>query len=86
MRRSRLGWRGWMRRCRRAHSRRFRGRLAGFLLGKRFLLGLGFSVSDTVQVLSDLLRNVFGDRARVRLLFGDAIPGQEVNDRFCLDL
>jgi hypothetical protein len=75
-----------MRRCWRPHSRRFCGCFAGFLLGKGLLLGLGFSVSDPAQVLADFFRNVFRDRARVRLLFRDAIPGQQVNDRFCLDL
>jgi len=47
---------------------------------------LGFGVRHTLQVLANFFRDVHGNGARVRLLFGDAVSCQEVDDRFRLDL
>jgi len=55
-----------------------------FRFGSRFRLRFFFG--GTLNLLAHLFRNVRGDRARVRLLFRDAIPRQQVNDGFRLDL
>jgi len=48
--------------------------------------GLRFGVRNTLEVLADFLRDIHGNGAGVRLLFGDAVPRQQVDDRFRLDL
>jgi hypothetical protein len=45
-----------------------------------------FFFGGTLNLFAHFLRDVRGDGARVRLLFRDAIPGQQVNDGFRLDL
>jgi hypothetical protein len=76
-------WRG---RCGRAQSSRFRRCI--FRVFVR--LGLRFSgrffIRDAVKVPANLLGHIHRNRARVRLLFCYAVPGQEVDDRLCLDL
>jgi hypothetical protein len=47
---------------------------------------LCFSVRNTLQVLANFFRDIHGNGAGMRLLFGDAVPGQKVDDRFRLDL
>jgi hypothetical protein len=70
----------------RPHPRGLRSRVLRFFfrLGNRFYLRFGFSGS--LKIFAHLLSDVSGDRARVRLLFRDAVPGQQVNDGFGLDL
>jgi len=53
-------------------------------LGFRF--GSRFFVRDAVKVLANLLGHIHRNRTGMRLLFGYAVPGQEVDDRLCLDL
>jgi len=81
-RRARLhcGWRGRFhpRGLRRCFSRLFFYFGSGFYL--RFLFG------GALNFFAHLFRDVRGDRARVRLLFRDAIPRQQINDGFRLDL
>jgi hypothetical protein len=55
-----------------------------FRFGSRFHLRFGFGGS--LKVLAHFLSDVCGDRARVRLLFRDAITGQQVNNGLSLDL
>jgi hypothetical protein len=82
------GWRHahrWRRHGRgRSHPRGLRCRILRFFIrfGRRFHLRFGFGYSQ--NVLAHLLRDVHGDRARVRLLFRDAVPRQQVNDGFGL--
>ena len=68
------------------HSCRFRCRILGvffrFSMGFRLRLGVGYAL----QVLANFLRDIYGNGAGVRLLFGDAVPGEQVDDRFGLDL
>ena len=78
-RRSGRGWRGS--RCRTALGR----------FGCRFFRGAfrfrsGLRVRDALQMALHLFRNIGGDRAGVRLLFGDAKACQKVNDGLGLDL
>jgi hypothetical protein len=75
--RRRCGWLG---------TRRPRGSLLRFFLrfGSSFCLSFGFC--NPLNSLSYLLRNVCGNRTRVRFLLRDAETGQKVNDRFGLDL
>jgi hypothetical protein len=73
-------------RSRRPHPRGLRRRVSGFLFGLGLFLGSRFRVSDALQVLPNLLRDVFWNRAGVRLLFRDAIARQEVDDRLRFDL
>jgi hypothetical protein len=47
-------------------------------------LRLGFRLSQ--EILADFFRYIDWNRARVRLLFRDAIPRQQVNNGFGLDL
>ena len=75
------------RRCgSRTHPRRFCRRIFRFLVR----LGLGFSrrfrVRYSLEMFAHFLRNIRGNGARVRLLFRDAIPGQQVNNSLRLDL
>jgi hypothetical protein len=37
-------------------------------------------------MLADFFRNIRRNGTRVRFLFGDAVPGQQVNNGFRLDL
>jgi len=37
-------------------------------------------------MLADFYRDILGDGTRVRLLFGDAVTGEQVNNGFGLDL
>jgi len=75
--------RRWSRRPHpRSASRRF---FSGSVrLGSRFRRSLRLRLSQ--NVLANFLRNILWDRARVRLLLRDAIPGQKVNDRLRFDL
>jgi hypothetical protein len=72
--------------CGRSHSRSFRcGFLRLFLcFGSRFRLSFGFC--DSLNLLSYFIGDVDGNRARVRLFFGNTKAGQKVNDGFGLDL
>jgi hypothetical protein len=45
-----------------------------------------FFVRDAVKVLANLLGHIHWDRAGVRFLFFYAVPGQQVDNRLCLDL
>jgi len=73
-------WRGG------SHPRGLRSRILRFFfrLGSRFHLRFGFGGS--LKIFAHFLSDVCGDRARVRLLFRDAVPGQQVNDGFGFDL
>ncbi len=68
------------------HPRSFRRSFFRFLF--RFSGGLrrSFRLCLSQNILADLFGDILRDRARVRLLFRDAIPRQKVNDRFGLDL
>ncbi len=58
--------------------------LSPFRLGSRFYLGSFFGRSQ--NLLAHLFGDIRGDRARVRFLFRDPIPDQQVNNGFGLDL
>jgi len=45
-----------------------------------------FFFSHALNLFANLLRNILGNGARVRLFFRYAIPRQQVNDGFRLDL
>jgi hypothetical protein len=45
-----------------------------------------FFLGGSLNLFAHLLRDVLRDGARVRLFFRDAIPRQQVNDGFRLDL
>ena len=64
--------------------RRFRRSVLGFLLcfGRGLRLSLGFR--NSLNAFPDLLGNVSGNRARVRLFFRDTEARQKINDRFGL--
>jgi hypothetical protein len=47
---------------------------------------LRFGVRQALQVLANFLRDIYRNGAGVRLLFGDAVPCEQVDDRFGLDL
>jgi hypothetical protein len=47
---------------------------------------LRFGVRYALQVLADFFSDLHGNGAGVRLLFGDAVAWQQVDDRFGLDL
>jgi hypothetical protein len=73
-------------RSRRTHPRSLG---SGFLCsGLRFRCSFGSSLGLclTQNLFADFLRDIFRDRARVRLLLGHAIPGQKINNRLRLDL
>ena len=76
----------WCHRRGRSHARGLRSRFLRFLFrfGSRFRLR--FLFGGSLNLLAHFLSDVRGDRARVRLLFRDAIPGQQVNDGLGLDL
>jgi hypothetical protein len=57
----------------------------GFFRGA-FGFGGGFGVRYTLQVLLNFFRDIGGNGAGVRFLFGNAESGQKVNDGFRLDL
>jgi hypothetical protein len=87
----RRGFRGHRGNSRRWHGRRSpsRGLGGGFL---RFFFGFGgsfglrFRFGHPLDPLANLFRNVGRNRARMRLLFRDAILGQQVNNGLGLDL
>jgi hypothetical protein len=70
----------------RSHPRGLGSRVFRFFfrLGNR--LSVRFLFGGSLNLLPHLLRDVRGDRARVRLLFRHSVPGQQVNDGFGLDL
>jgi hypothetical protein len=74
------------RRRRRPHPRRLRRRFLRFLLRPGFLFRRCFRVGNALQVLANFLRNIFRNRARVGLFFGDAVARQKVDDGLGLDL
>ncbi len=77
----------WRRRCAgRTHPRSFGSSF--FRCSLRFCIRLGLSLSFGLsqKIFANFLRDVFGDRARVRLLFRDAIARQKINDRLGFDL
>jgi len=47
---------------------------------------LRFRIRHALQVLANFLRYIYRNGAGVRLLFGDAVPREQVDDRFGLDL
>jgi len=47
---------------------------------------VGFLFGHALNLFAHFLRDVLGNRARVRLFFRYAIPRQQVNDGFRLDL
>jgi hypothetical protein len=49
-------------------------------------LGGRFFIRNAVKMLANLLGHIDRNRARVRLLFCYAVPGQQVDDRLCLNL
>jgi hypothetical protein len=63
-----------------------RGGVFGFFVrfGSRFRMGFSFRL--TQQILADLFCDIDRNRARVRLLFRDAVPRQKVNDCLGFDL
>jgi hypothetical protein len=71
---------------RRSHPRGFRRGILCFFLrfGSRFRLR--FLFGGSLDFFAHLLRDIGRNRARVRLLFRDAIAGQQVNNGFGLDL
>jgi hypothetical protein len=74
-------------RCRRrTHPRRFRRRILRVFFRFSLRFRLCFRVRYTLKMFAHLLRDIRGNGAGVRLLFRDAIPGQQVNNRFRLDL
>jgi hypothetical protein len=77
-------WRGGRRNW--PHPRSPGGRVFRFFVrfGSGFGLGFGFGLSQ--QILADFFCDVYRNRARVRLLFRDAVPWQEVNNGLGLDL
>ncbi len=84
--RSSCNWRGRGCSRRRPHPLGLSRRIfrVFFRFGCGFRGSLGFRLPQ--NILANFLRNVFWDRARVRLLLRDAIPRQKVNDRFGLHL
>jgi hypothetical protein len=74
------------RRCGRSHPRSFRGRVLHFLFRLGSRLRVRFLLSGSLNLFAHLLRDVRGYRARVRFLLRDAVPRQQVNDGFRLDL
>jgi hypothetical protein len=79
-----MGMRNWG--SRRLHARCFGRRFLRFLLRLRRGLSRSLGVGNSLEVLADLFRNIGRDGTRVRLLFADTIPRQEVNDGLGLDL
>jgi len=74
------------RRCGWLGTRHLRGGLFRFFVRFGSSLSLSFGFGNPLNFLSYLLRNVGGNRTRVRLFLCDAETGQKVNDRFGLDL
>jgi len=63
-----------------------RSRFCRGFLGGTFGFRRTFGVRHTLQVLLNFFRDIGGNRAGVRFLFGNAESGQKVNDGFRLDL
>jgi hypothetical protein len=85
--RSRCNTCSW--RCRgrsRPHSRGLCGGIFRFLVrfDSGFRLSFGFRLAE--KIFADFFCHIDWNRTRVRLLFRDAIPRQQVNDGFGLDL
>ena len=81
------------RRCRRScrcsnwpHPCRFCCRVLRFFLRLGLCFCRCFGVSYSLDMFAHLLRDIRGNGTRVRLLFRDAVPGQQVNNGFRLDL
>jgi len=72
--------RGWL------HPRGLRRRVFRFFLRLSSCFGVRFFFGHALNLFAHFLRDVSGNGARVRLLFRYAIPRQQVNDGFRLDL
>jgi len=74
-----------LRSCRRPHPCSLRSRFLRFFFcfGSRF--HLRFFFGGSLNLFAHLLGDVGRDRARVRLLFRDAVARQQVNDGLRLD-
>jgi len=70
----------------RSHPRGLRSRVLRFFFGFGSCLGVRFFFGGSLNLFAHLLRDIRGNRTRVRLLFRDAVPRQQVNDGFRLDL
>jgi hypothetical protein len=75
-----------LRRCGWPQARGLRRGILGifFCFGSGFRLRFGFG--DSLNLLAHFFCHIGRNRARMGLLFRDAIPGQKVNDGFGLDL
>jgi hypothetical protein len=65
---------------------RFRSGLFRFLVRFCRSFGGGFGVGQRAEMGAQFFRDIHRNRTRVRLFFGDAEPGQKVNNRLRLDL
>jgi len=76
----------WCRGRGRSHPRGFHRCFLRFFFrfGGRFRLR--FLFGNSLNLFAHFLSDVGRDRARVRLLFRDAVPRQQVNDGFGFDL
>jgi hypothetical protein len=79
------GWRN-ARLHSRSHPRGLSSSVLRFFFRFGGRLNVRFLFGGPLNLLAHLLRDVRGDRARVRLLFRHPVPGQQVNDGFGLDL
>jgi hypothetical protein len=70
--------------CHRPHSRGFGGGLFRFLVGFGGGLSLGLLLRLASQMLTYFFGDIHRDRTGVRLLFGDPVSGQKINNRFGL--
>jgi hypothetical protein len=88
--RFRSNWRhARLRYCRwrsRPHPRGLCSRVLRFFFRFDSRFYLRFLLSGSQNLFAHFLRDILGDRARVRLLLRDAIPRQQVNDGLSLDL
>ncbi len=74
-------------RCSRwTHPRRFRRRVPRLFVRFGLRFRRCFRVRYSLKMFAHFLRNIRGYRARVRLLFRDAVSGQQVDNGFRLDL
>jgi len=70
----------------RPHPRSLRCSFLGLFFSLRSRFRLRFGFRNSLNLFADLLRDVGGNRARVRFLFGDTKARQKVNDRLGFDL
>ena len=70
----------------RTHTSRFRRHILRFFFRFGLCFRRRFRVRYSLEMRADLLRDIRGNRTRVRLLFGYTVPGQQVNNCFRLDL